>query len=68
MGAPGRREQVDSGDCAVKIIDNVNDTLGDDLKDELGTGVKVRIAGSAFLIVAFETLRKELELMKLVTA
>ncbi|MFC2570477.1 MAG: hypothetical protein ACFNUK_09255, partial [Schaalia sp.] len=35
--------------------------LGDDLKNELAPGSKVRIAASTFSIFAFEALRKELE-------
>ncbi|MBK8758508.1 MAG: DEAD/DEAH box helicase family protein [Actinomycetales bacterium] len=45
----------------MRIIDNVNDTLGDDLRNELAPGAKVRIAASTFSIFAFEALRKELE-------
>lgn len=45
----------------MEIIDNVNRLLGDDLKDTLDRGSKVRIAASTFSIFAFEALRKELE-------
>jgi len=45
----------------VKIIDNLNSLLGDDLKSEITPGSKVRIAASTFSIFAFESLRKELE-------
>lgn len=45
----------------MRIIDNVNDLLGDDLKAEIRPGSKVRIAASTFSIFAFEALRKELE-------
>lgn len=45
----------------MKIIDNVNDLLGDDIKCEITPGSKVRIAASTFSIFAFEALRKELE-------
>ena len=45
----------------MRIIDNVNDLLGDDLKAEITPGSKVRIAASTFSIFAFEALRKELE-------
>ncbi|WP_436064614.1 helicase-related protein [Arthrobacter sp. LjRoot14] len=45
----------------MKIIDNVNDLLGDDLKAQVTAGSKVRIAASTFSIFAFEALRKELE-------
>lgn len=45
----------------MRIIDNVNDLLGDDLKGEMRSGSKLRIAASTFSIFAFEALRKELE-------
>ena len=45
----------------MKLIDNVNEVLGDDLKQEITPGSKVRIAASTFSIFAFEALRKELE-------
>jgi len=44
----------------MKIIDNVNDILGDDIKGEIAQGSKLRIAASTFSIFAFEALRKEL--------
>ncbi|MFT8636410.1 MAG: helicase-related protein [Pseudoclavibacter sp.] len=45
----------------MRIINNVTDLLGDDLKHEITPGSKVRIAASTFSIFAFEALRKELE-------
>ncbi|GAA3361976.1 helicase-related protein [Saccharopolyspora gregorii] len=45
----------------MKIIDNVSESLGDDLKTQVTRGSKVRIAASTFSIFAFEALRKELE-------
>jgi hypothetical protein len=45
----------------VRIIDNVNELLGEDLKVEIVPGSKVRIAASTFSIFAFEALREELE-------
>ena len=45
----------------MKLIDNVNEVLGDDLKREISPGVKVRLAASTFSIFAFEALREELE-------
>lgn len=45
----------------MRIIDNVSDLFGDDLKAELSPGSKLRIAASTFSIFAFEALRKELE-------
>ena len=45
----------------MRIIDNVNDLLGNDLKAEITPGSKVRIAASTFSIFAFAALREELE-------
>jgi len=45
----------------VKIIDNVNETLGDDLKAELRSGSKLRLAASTFSLFAYEALKDELE-------
>ncbi|MFT3889727.1 MAG: helicase-related protein [Arachnia sp.] len=45
----------------MRIIDNISDLLGDDLKASIEPGAKVRIAASTFSIFAFEALRKELE-------
>lgn len=45
----------------MRIINNVTDLLGDDLKAEITPGSKVRIAASTFSIFAFEALQKELE-------
>lgn len=45
----------------MRIIDNINELLGDDLKGEIGRGSKLRIAASAFSIFAFEALKSELE-------
>ena len=45
----------------MRIINNVSELLGDDLKNEIVPGSKVRIAASTFSIFAFEALRKELE-------
>ncbi|MDN5559733.1 MAG: SNF2-related protein, partial [Ruaniaceae bacterium] len=45
----------------MRIINNVSDLLGDDLKTAIEPGAKVRIAASTFSIFAFEALRKELE-------
>ncbi|MFE5644184.1 helicase-related protein [Rhodococcus sp. NPDC056516] len=45
----------------MRIIDNVNESFGDDLKTEITTGSRLRIAASTFSIFAFEALRKELE-------
>jgi hypothetical protein len=45
----------------VRVIDNINELLGDDLKGEIGRGSKLRIAASTFSIFAFEALKSELE-------
>jgi hypothetical protein len=44
----------------VRIIDNVNELLGDDMKAEVRPGSKLRIAASTFSIFAFEALKREL--------
>lgn len=44
----------------MRIIDNINATLGDDLKQEITRGGKVRIAASCFSIYAYEALREQL--------
>lgn len=44
----------------MRIIDNVSDLLGDDLRKGIAPGSKVRIAGSTFSIFAFEALRDAL--------
>ena len=45
----------------MEIIDNINRLLGDELKDSIDRGAKVRIAASTFSIYAFEALKKELQ-------
>lgn len=45
----------------MKLIDNVNNRLGDDLKESIGKGCQLSIAASSFSIYAYEALRKELE-------
>lgn len=44
----------------MRIIDNLNDFLGDDLKASIKPGSKLRIAASTFSIFAFEALKAEL--------
>lgn len=44
----------------MKIIDNVNTRLGNDLKESISKGSKLSIAASTFSIYAFEALKKEL--------
>lgn len=48
----------------MRIIDNVNTLLGDDLKSEIKPGSKLRIAASTFSIFAFEALKRELGSIK----
>ena len=45
----------------MEIIDNVNQLLGDNLKQTITPGSKLKIAASCFSIYAFEALRQELE-------
>jgi superfamily II DNA or RNA helicase len=45
----------------MKIIDNINALLGDDLKSSIQKGSKLKIAASCFSIYAYESLKKELE-------
>ena len=45
----------------MKLIDNVNNRLGDDLKAGIKKGSKLSIAASSFSIYAYEALKKELE-------
>ena len=47
------------------ILDNVNRLLGDDLKQTIKAGAKLKIAASSFSIYAFEALKKELEKIRL---
>ena len=44
----------------MKIIDNINDLLGDDLKASLRAKSKLKIAASCFSIYAYEALKSEL--------
>ena len=45
----------------MKILDNVNHLLADDLQENLKRGSKMKIAASYFSIYAFEALKAELE-------
>ncbi len=45
----------------MKILDNINILWGDDLKQMLKSGDKLKIAASCFSIYAYEALKKELE-------
>ena len=44
----------------MKIIDNIHRLLGDDLKDALTTGARLKVAASTFSIFAFDALKAEL--------
>jgi hypothetical protein len=44
----------------MKIIDNTSHLLGDDLKDTIDRGSRIKIAASCFSIYAFEAIRGEL--------
>jgi len=45
----------------MKIIDNINSLLGDDLKQSLAPHSKLKVAASCFSIYAYEALKAELE-------
>lgn len=45
----------------MRVINNISDLLGDDLKHELARGGTLKIAAATFSIYAFEALRDELE-------
>lgn len=45
----------------MKLIDNVNELFGDELKTSLRPGAKLKIAASCFSIYAYEALKTELE-------
>ena len=45
----------------MKIIDNINDLLGDDLKNNTKRGAALQIAAANFSIYAYEALKNELE-------
>jgi hypothetical protein len=45
----------------MEIIDNINRLLGDDLKNVLKPGSKLKVAASCFSIYAYEALKAELE-------
>jgi superfamily II DNA or RNA helicase len=46
---------------SMDVIDNINHRLGDDLKNTVKPGARLRIAASCFSIYAFEALKAELE-------
>ena len=45
----------------MKIINNTTELFGDDLKQSLDSGARLKIAASCFSIYAFEALKDELE-------
>ncbi len=45
----------------MELIDNINCLLGDDLKQRLKPGTRLKIAASCFSMYAFEALKEELE-------
>lgn len=45
----------------MKIIDNIQSLLGDDLKNTINKGRRLSIVASCFSIYAYESLKKELE-------
>ena len=45
----------------MQILDNINALWGDDLKQAIQPGSKLKIAASCFSIYAYEALKKELE-------
>ncbi len=45
----------------MEIIDNINRLLGDDLKQTLKPGVRLKVAASCFSMYAYEALKAELE-------
>ena len=45
----------------MKLIDNINELLGDDLRRSIEPGAKLKIAASCFSIYAFAELKKQLE-------
>ena len=48
----------------MRIIDNLNELLGDDLRSSIKPGSRLRIAASTFSIFAFEALKEELQSIK----
>jgi hypothetical protein len=45
----------------MKLIDNINELLGDDFKKSIKPGARLKVAASCFSIYAFEALKRELE-------
>jgi hypothetical protein len=45
----------------MKLIDNINHELGDELTRTIGKGSKLSIAAASFSIFAYEELKKQLQ-------
>ena len=45
----------------MKILDNVNNTVRDDLRAEIKRGSKVSVAAACFSMYAYQELKKQLE-------
>jgi hypothetical protein len=45
----------------MKLIDNINHKLGDELEKTIGRGSKLSIAAASFSIFAYQELKKELQ-------
>ncbi|WP_413856113.1 hypothetical protein [Candidatus Aalborgicola defluviihabitans] len=45
----------------MKLIDNINDLLGEDIKQSVQPGARLKIAASCFSIYAYRALKRELE-------
>ena len=46
----------------MKILDNINHTVREDLQDTMQKGSRVSIAAACFSIYAYQELKKQLEL------
>lgn len=44
----------------MELIDNINKTLKEDLREQIQSGSKISIAASCFSIYAYQALKKEL--------
>ncbi len=45
----------------MEILDNINRLLGDDIRQSLKPGAKLKVAASCFSMYAYEALKAELE-------
>jgi len=53
--------RLEEGAIGMELIDNINHLLGDNLKQSIGPGARLKIAASCFSIYAFEALKSDLE-------